>query len=277
MSFTPVIPTGGYGGWAFLKRTLATQQKTFESTTTLKREEDYFRAKIGSVKTAEALVSDKRLLRVALGAYGLSNDVNNTFFIRKILEDGTFNSESLANKLANKQYSKMSADFGFGDFPTPNTVLSDFPDKILARYRQQQFEEAVGNVSNDMRLALYTERELPAIAARNSSNDTKWFTIMGSPPLRSVFETAMGLPASFGSIDLDQQLTVFKERSAKLFGSGNVADFVKPEVQEKLIRQFLIRSDLASGNISGLTKGAGALALLQSRQSSASNILTLLR
>lgn len=45
----------------------------------IRNDEAYFRAKIGSVKTAEQLVSDRRLLKVALGAFGLEADINNRF------------------------------------------------------------------------------------------------------------------------------------------------------------------------------------------------------
>jgi len=31
MTFSPVIPIGGYAGWSFLKRTMPAQTKTFES------------------------------------------------------------------------------------------------------------------------------------------------------------------------------------------------------------------------------------------------------
>ena len=43
MSFQPVIPFGGYAGWAFLKRTMASQQTALQSTPTNQRDEAYFR------------------------------------------------------------------------------------------------------------------------------------------------------------------------------------------------------------------------------------------
>ena len=82
---------------------------------------------------------------MALTAYGLEGDINNKAFIRKVLEDGTLKEGALANRLADKQYQKLSAAFGFGDFPVPRSKLSDFADKTLALYRTRQFETAVGN------------------------------------------------------------------------------------------------------------------------------------
>ena len=115
MSFQPVLPLAGYAGWSFLKRTLARQQVAQQASPVQQRDEAYFREKIGKVTTAEQLVSDKRLLRISLTAFGLEADQNSTAFIRKVLEGGTLKEGSLANRLADKQYQKFAAAFGFGD------------------------------------------------------------------------------------------------------------------------------------------------------------------
>ena len=118
MSFQPTIPLGGVAGWTFLKRTLATQKSAHAASSQLDREAIYFREKIGTIKTAEDLVADRRLLRVALGAFGLSGDLNNRFFIRKVLESSALDTKSLANKLSDKRYGELSPAFGFGTFAT---------------------------------------------------------------------------------------------------------------------------------------------------------------
>lgn len=262
MTFTPAVPLGGYAGWTFLKRTYATQTRAFQASPELKRDEDYFRARIGSVKTAEQLVSDRRLMKVALGAYGLDNDINNRFFIRKVLEDGTLKDGALANRLADKNYRAMSVGFGFGDFSVPRTQLSDFADKTLAAYKTRRFEAAVGTQNNDMRLALNLERELPAIAKKTGSEAAKWFTVMGSSPLRQVFETALNVPVSVGALDLDRQLEIFQTKAEAVFGSADVAQFTDPEKMDSLVRRFLLQAELASSRTT-TSASAGALALMQ--------------
>lgn len=273
MSFAPVIPLGGYAGWTFLKRTMAAQKTAFQANPATQRDEDYFRQKIGSVHTAEALVSDRRLLKVALGAHGLDADLGNKFFIRKVLEDGTLKTGALANRLADKQYAALSSAFGFGDYNTPRTQLSDFADTILADYRTRQFEAAVGEGNSDMRLALNAERELASLAGKSLSEDGKWFTILGSKALRTVFETAFGLPASFGAIDLDQQVSTMKVKAAALMGDSGVNQFAESAQVEKLLRRFLVRSESAAGGISPLAKGAGALQILSGGQTNTSALL----
>ncbi|MFN4129991.1 MAG: DUF1217 domain-containing protein [Paracoccaceae bacterium] len=262
MTYTPVLPIGGYAGWAFLKRTMAQQTNAFNAQPSVKRDEAYFREKIGSINTAEQLVNDPRLLRVALGAFGLDADTQNKFFIRKVLEDGTLKSEALANKLANKQYQKFSNAFGFGNFSTPNTKLSDFAARILGPYKTQQFAIAVGTQSENMRLALNVERELPDLAKSSSSSLSKWYSVLGNPPLRTVFERAFGLPTSFGAIDIDKQAETLQTRSKAMFGSSDLAQFSENGKVDKLVRQFLVRSELLD-NAAVLKSGQVALTLWQ--------------
>ena len=262
MTFNPVIPVSGIAGWAFLKKTMASQTAAFAKSPEIKRDEDYFRAKIKSVKTAGQLVGDRRLLTVALGAFGLDADINNKAFITKILTEGTLNTGALANRLADKQYLKLSAAFGFGDFATPSTQLSDFPDKILKAYEARQFESAVGDQDGDLRLALNAQRELGTLAAKTSSDTVKWLTVLGNSPLKQVFQKALGLPANVSSLGLDQQLSLFEDRAQAQFGDKSLNQFTDPDKVETLIRRFLVRSQ-ADAVLRSVGTGSVALALLQ--------------
>jgi hypothetical protein len=273
MTYTPALPLGGYAGWAFLKRTMTSQTAAFNASPDLKNDEAYFRAKIGQVETAEQLVADRRLLKVALGAFGLDKDINNKFFIKKVLSDGTLKVGTLANKLADKQYQKMSAAFGFGDFAIPRSKQSDFPDKIIAAYRNRQFEVAVGEQNSDLRLALNVQRDLPEIAGKaGSSDNAKWFTVMGNAPLRKVFEKALGLPSSIGTLDIDLQLRAFKDKANSQFGSDSMAQFTDPAKVEGLVRRFLVRSEAESYAQSGA--GNSVLQMLQQISYNARNRFT---
>lgn len=262
MTFQPVLPLGGLAGWGFLKRTMERQQAVQQAAPVQQRDEAYFRDRIGKVNTAEQLVSDKRLLRIALTAFGLEGDVNSKAFIQKVLEGGTLKEGSLANKLADKQYQKLSAAFGFGDFSVPRTRLSTFPDEILGQFRARQFETAIGAQNNTFRLALNAERELPALAARPISETAKWYSVLGNAPLREVVQTALGLPKSFASIDLDQQVAVLRGRAEAAFGANGISQFTDPAKMEGLVRRFLIRADTQDQGM-GNSPAAIALALLR--------------
>ncbi|MEJ6403223.1 DUF1217 domain-containing protein [Yoonia sp. 2307UL14-13] len=262
MTFQPIIPFGGYTGWRFLERTLDNQQQAFADSQPVARSTSYFAQNIGNVRTAEDLVNDRQLLSVALGAFGLDDDIDNRFFILQILKDGTIADDALANRLTDNRYADFSRAFGFGDRAAPRTGLSQFPEEIVSRYEARQFERAVGEQNNDLRLAMNVESGLSDILDRSNSQDARWFSVMGNPPLRSVFQTALGLPQSIASIDLDKQLSIFKDRAQSVFGTDQINAISQPEQREKLVRLFLVRSEAA--NTASVTAGATALTLLQS-------------
>ncbi|SNT03348.1 DUF1217 domain-containing protein [Tropicimonas sediminicola] len=261
MSFAAVVPLGGYAGWTFLTRTLESQKTAFADSPQQLSDKEYFAANIAGVKTAEHLVGDYRLLSVALGAFGLDDDLQNRFFIRKVLEDGTSSADALSNKLSDKSYKALSEAFGFGEGIPPRTGLTGFADEIFSAYTERQFEISVGEKNEDFRLALNVERELAAIASGELSDDGKWYSVMGSAPLRSVFETALGLPESFSSLDIEDQLQTFRDKATTAFGSGDVSQFADPDRMEKLVRTFLLRAELSDMS-TGLSSGSIALTLL---------------
>lgn len=262
MSFTPILPLSGFTGWGFLKRTMARQQAVQQALPAQQRDEAYFRDKIGKADTAEKLVNDKRLLRIALTAFGLEGDVNSKAFIQKILEGGTLKESSLAIKLADKQYQKFSAAFGYGDYSVPRTKISTFPDEILQQYRTRSFETAVGLQNNTYRLAMNAEREISALAGNSLGETAKWYTVLGNAPMREVMQTALGLPKSFSSIDIDQQVGVLRTKAAAIFGSTDISQFKEPAKLESLVRRFLLQSDIQS-QATANSPGKIALALLR--------------
>jgi hypothetical protein len=264
MTFQPVLPLSGYSGWRFLQRTLDAQQTAFKNSGPVSSLTDYFRENIGKVTTAKELVSDRRLLQVALGAFGLDDDIRNKFFIQKVLEDGTLDPEALSSRLSDKRYADISRAFGFGDPGGPITAQDTFADRMISRFETKQFERAVGESDNDLRAALNLKSGLADIAAKTQSANAQWFSVMGNAPLRKVIETALGLPASIASIDIDQQLTAFKSRARATFGSDKLSDLATPENQEKLIRLYLIRSQAQSARAT--SSGSIALTLLQAGQ-----------
>ena len=262
MTFQPVLPLGGYAGWRFLQSSLEAQQQQFSKSPAQALDRDYFRENIANVQSAEDLVSDYRLLRVALSAYGLQDDLPNRAFIERVLSDGVDADDALANRLADKSYRKFSEAFGFGSALPPRTQFPGFADRVLARFDQSEFERAIGEQDDNMRLALNASRELPEIAQEGFSDDTAWFTVLGNPPLRAVFETALALPAGVGALDLDQQVFEFRKGAERVLGNSEVSQFSEPQAVEDLMRSFTLQAQIAAGP-SSFTPGATALVLLQ--------------
>lgn len=244
MSFQPVISGNGPAGWKFLQRTYDTQFKAFNASPVRNRDAEYFTKAIANVKSAADLVADRRLLSVALGAFGLQDDINNKYFIQKILEDGTTAKDSLANRLSDGRYRKLSEAFGFGPQETVKTGNIDAMIDMAKLHDTQSFEAAVGEINDSMRIALFAERELADLSTKDVSEDTKWFTLMSLPPLRQMFETALGLPSAFGQLDIDKQLQTFKEKITKVTGNASIEQFSDPVARERMTALYLARSQI---------------------------------
>jgi hypothetical protein len=261
VSFQPAIPIGGLAGWRFLERTAEGQRATFERGPMLQREIRYFEENIGKITSAEELVKDRQLLKVALGAFGLDAEIDKRFFIRRVLESDVSDPRSMANRLSERAFKRMTEAFGFGDEKGPNTGKAGFAADIIERYKVRQFEQAVGQVDDTLRLAMNFRREIADIAA-NAAEGTGWFTVLGSRPLRQVVETALGLPKEFGRIDVDRQRDMIRARMATVFGSGSIDAFKDPANVEKLVTRFLARAQIEAG-----LAGAAASPVLQLFQS----------
>lgn len=261
MNFQPLVPLSGYAGWLFLERTLEKQQAAFDESAPVKRVTNNFREKMAGIQTAEELVNDRDLLSVALGAFGLGDDINNKFFIQKILEDGTTDDTALANRLADSRYADFSQAFGFGDFGSPLTTFSSVVEDIIDRFERQSFEEAVGEQDNQLRLVLNLDVAIDDVISGSSSKNAQWFSLLGNAPLREVVQTALGLPNEIASIDIDKQLEIFKERSQSVLGTDEIPDFADPELQETITRLFLVRASALTDI--GFSSGSIALTLLR--------------
>jgi len=265
MSYQAVVPSTGLLGWRFLQRTYDSQFVAFSNSAQIQRDTDYFSENIGKVQSASDLVSDRRLLSVALGAFGLQDDIDNKYFIQKILEDGTTSEDALANKLTDNRYKKLSDAFGFGPGQDRRSGDSAEMAGIIESFRVQSFEESVGEQDDTMRIALYAQHELAELANEDSSEKAKWFTLMGQSPLRAMFETALGLPKAFGQLDIDKQLEIFSEKTRAATGDSSISQFSDPEALSKLTTIYLARAQITEMGGAN-SPGANALTLLQSIQ-----------
>ncbi len=268
MSYQPTVPLGGLAGWRFLERTQAAQKAAFDRSADVARDTAYFEEKIGSIGSAADLVADRRLLKVALGAFGLDGEIDKKAFLRKVLEEGTTDPKALASRLADKSFAKLSDAFGFGAADGPRTGEAGFAATIVAAYRTRAFEAAVGDADNDMRLAMNFRREIADLASQGEDG-ASWYAVLGSKPLRQVFETAFGLPSAFAQIDIDRQRDVFADKNDALVGGDTLAAFRDPAAVEKVIERFLARAQIKAGAVTN-TPASMALTLLQGRGADAS-------
>jgi Protein of unknown function (DUF1217) len=264
MVYQPAIGVGGLAGWRILEQSNVRQRETFERTPVLNRNIDYFRENISKATTAEDLIKDRRLLTVALGAFGLSDEINKRAFVQKMLEEGTEKSDSFANRFNDNRYKALAKAFGYGNITAGSSVLLDsFREDIIARYKSLEFERSVGEVDNDMRLAMNFKRQIGAIADSADNERTAWFQIMGQLPLRELVSTAFNIPTSVSQLDVDRQQEFFSSRAEQFLGDSSPAIFKDPDVVNDVIRRFFLSRQVQSGPSSS-TPGFSALSILQS-------------
>lgn len=269
MPISPVLPTSGLTGWRFLNDSLETQEKLFNSSPDISRDVDYFNENIGDIKTLDDLMGDRRILKVALGAFGLGDEINKGAFVRKVLEEGTEDRSAFAVRLNNSDYLDMARTF---DFSSGELTLSDSQRaNITKQYQEETFEVSLGEVDNSMRLALNFQRDIAEIAEQGLSENAGWFKVMGSVPLRTVFESAFNMPSGFAQLDIDRQKELLSDKANSLFGGKSVDIFKDPEVIETTIRRYLLQEQVANGP-SANTPGSAALSILTGGTSSASII-----
>ncbi|MEO1549605.1 MAG: DUF1217 domain-containing protein [Pseudomonadota bacterium] len=262
MSFDPVTPLPGVAGLRFLERTAERQEANFLSAPQIQRDMSAFRDRIGSVLTAEDLVQDRQLLRVALGAYGLDEELGKTAFLQKVLEEGTEAQGAFATRFIDPRYRAFAEGFGFGNALGPQTGEPGFVEGILSQYATRQYEIAVGKSEPNLRLALGFKREIAELAVSPNAADAAWFNLLGSQPMRAVIEGAFGLPTEFATLDIDRQREVLQDRAQTLLGSRSLGVFQDPGAVNEVVDRFLVRAQIEEGP-SGTTAGAAALSLLQ--------------
>ncbi len=106
----------------------------------------------------------------------------------------------------------------------PNVTSSSFINQVVQQYTQAQFEQVIGNTSNTLREAEYAKHQLPTV--------TNWYSVIGNPALANVIQTVLGLPQSFGLLDVDKQAQILGSRM-------HMTDFQDPAKLGKLLNQFV--------------------------------------
>jgi hypothetical protein len=183
----------------------------------------YYRANIGKVTSIEALMSDERLLTYAMAAYGLDSTTEDLDYIEELLAGGVRDPNSPANKEEDKRYTGFAAAFDFEALGDKATTLSRAQQPSIDKYLRQTLEENAGEENEGVRLALYFERKAAGI--------TSFYEILADPALAEVVRTALSLPDSFASADIDQQVKFFESKL-------DIEDFTDPERLGKFLTRF---------------------------------------
>jgi hypothetical protein len=187
------------------------------------RQTEYYLKNIGNVKSIDDFMSDDRLYRYAMKAFGLEDMAYAKAFMRKVLEEGTTKTDSFANSLADRRYREFAETFDFQRYGAGTTAFDSTQQGTVDKFYRQTLEEDAGAQDEGVRLALYFARKAP--------NVDSIFGLLADPALLKVTQTMLGISEATGALDIDKQAAMFEKRI-------NVEDLKDPEKLQKLITRF---------------------------------------
>jgi hypothetical protein len=187
------------------------------------RETDYFLGHIGDVKTIDDFLKDYRLYSYAMKAFGLSDMTYAKAFMRKVLTEGVATTDTFANKLTDTRYREFAAAFNFAALGDKATQATAATTGTATQYVTQTMEQKAGDQNEGLRLALYFTRK--------ASTVTTAYQILADKALTQVVQTALGLPSTISSADIDAQAKMITKMVKR-------TDFQDPAKVTKFVQRF---------------------------------------
>lgn len=254
--FQPVIPLSGLGGWSFLQSTYDSQLETYSSSAQIKNDIDYFTEKLSQPIAVEDFVTDGRLRRISLTSFGLAGEEWKTGYIRTVLDEVQDPESTFLTRLNNSSYTNFAEALQ----PSGGTIslTSAQIESITSQFASESFAEAVGEQDNAMRLSLNFQSEISNLVTASATDQTNLYRMLGSVPVRTVMETALGLPTEFSALDIDRQAEILDEELQKKFSISSLQDLTQPDVMERVVQRYQV---LESLNQTAAATGPAATAL----------------
>lgn len=277
MTFTPLIPSSGVAGWNFLQSSYDRQYDAFVQSGQLKSESEYFAEEIGKVTSSDDLLNDRRLLQVAVKAFGLEEEINYRALLQRALNEGTSAKDALANTMNDERYVEFSNAFGFGPGQSPMTSDSKAMEAVVNKFQSASFEEAVGEVDETMRTALFAKRAMIEVFGEPDENDfsqlsvkeralrefdlsmkeingaiddvpgvtsvqDQWEDIIQRDTLTDFFNTTLRMPAAASGLEDDELIQAYQDRAKIVFGTDDPTVFFSAENKDVLVAAYKTRA-----------------------------------
>jgi len=156
-----------------------------------------FKAEASSITTPDQLLKNYKALKVVLGAYNMSSNIDQTAVLKQLMTQDPTSSKSLAQRSGNASWKAFAT--AFSDWSTSPLSSEDTLSKIAQNYLTNGYESSVQNETPGLGDALYFTRTV--------TSDMKLSSIMADPKLLKVAEKVCGFDTTqFGALDYDQQV-----------------------------------------------------------------------
>lgn len=239
------------------------QKQQFAKQPQMQREIDYFLENAKKIESPEDFFKDRRLMQVALGAFGLEQELNYTARIKTIMTEDPAAKESLVNRMAEPRYKQISEAFDFSGSGVEKLKDEKFLKEITGKYLTNQFEKNLGGGNESLREAAYFRRKVAEVA-----EDGDIYKLMGDKVLRSVITDTLRIPKEIVNQSLERQAKVIESKVKP-------EDFKDPAFVDKFLARFLTQKDAEAqlANMGGGSFGSSGQIALQLLQGGNLNIL----
>jgi hypothetical protein len=210
-------------GYKTIAADLQQSLRTTAAKPQVARETKYYLAHIVNVKSIDDFLSNDRLFRFAMKAFGLADMAYAKAFMRKVLTEGIDKETSFAKTLTDSRYREFAEAFNFARYGSTTTIFDRTRQGTVDRYVRQTLEEDAGQQNAGVRLALYFERKASSIKSA--------YGILADPALLQVVKTAFSLPDAISSQDIDKQAEIITKRL-------NIGDLQDPAKVARLLVRF---------------------------------------
>lgn len=239
-----------------------------EAQTVLQRMIDAARSTTTPPDTPDAFLSDIPMLFASMQFFDVPLDAAGFDRIKNIVTSDPAKTDQLFGVMSDKRYEALYDSLELQDSSASFQYPSNFAAVYTDNYLKSEFEDRVGEVDLDLRIALSLEDEFNTLMSRTKADAARWLTILGSGPLRAVMEGALGLPQGLSGLDPDRQVAEMQARAQKIFGTTEIEKLASPENLPTLRERYL-NSTLINGGSGGAPVDAstasftGALSILR--------------
>jgi hypothetical protein len=183
----------------------------------------YYLKNIVLVRSIEDFLADDKIFEFAMRAHGFDEELPAKDLVRRMLEGGIDDPDSLANKHDDSRFRDLVETFNFARYGETTTTRNPAQQPSIDRFLRQTLEEEAGAQNEGVRLALYFERMAPNISS--------YYEILGDRALGIVVRTMLGLPDAVAQLDIDKQVQLMKSRI-------DIEDFKDPKKLSDLVNRF---------------------------------------
>jgi Protein of unknown function (DUF1217) len=217
-----------------LTANLTTSLKRISEQPVIKREAEYYKANISSIKSVEDFMGNTRIYNFALKAFGLEDMQYAKAFVRKVLVEGIDDPKSFSLQLADQRFREFATVFNFKRYQSATTSFERAQSGTVDMFLRNSLEAQSGQTSEALRLSLYFERKAATI--------TSAYGILADKALYQVARTAFNLPEALSSADIDKQAAILNEK----IDVGKLDD---PTYRKTFIRRFLAQFEAAQSGV----------------------------